>query len=475
MENLPIQTAECRILADAFSQKDLSSLDESFFMSSEAKTIFSALKELIENDELNEASLYQGVINRDPQINKDLLGLVLKGNDEPVNDAIRTVKSARTSAKMLDILMKANTKLEKGVLTKEEKNEVQALLIAAEDELTSDKHEEAKLASFEEIYKRYIVNFDQREFGKQYRFMNWLFDDLIEEGPAPGQIGILTSSSGSGKSTVCANVIASCIEMGIPTAYFSLEMSEMNTIDRMIAKRLHIPFKKLQNPGEEFEDIKVAIQRVFKDYFLKKTNFVFSDSPDLSVRELERLLKKLMAKNSWTYMIVFIDLLSMMKDFCGSIDGANFAQVAEIGINALSAVAKRCGIHIVGVLQQNRANEADVKVHCVEDLDKLRPSRAQIKNAGAYLERARYVISCFRPKSYAELYLSPDEVALMDDIVELTCVKQNNGDLGKTVKALFVGECFDIRPIIDYSNRELDMDTNEIIPRDYSVEEDNDR
>ena len=53
------------------------------------------------------------------------------------------------------------------------------------------------------------------------------------------------------------------------------------------------------------------------------------------------------------YMIIVLDLLSMITDFTKFQNGANSAFGIEVAINKLSSIAKELGVHIIGVLQMN--------------------------------------------------------------------------------------------------------------------------
>ena len=293
----------------------------------------------------------------------------------------------------------------------------------------------------------YLPEFKKRQNGKTYWFRNYIFDTLIEDGPQPGEIGILASASGSGKSTVCLDEVNKLIETNVPCAYYSLEMSGVATMDRLLAKRLHIPYKKIKDPGEDFEEILAAIESERK-ILEENPLFRFCESGDVSLKKIEKDIIKFQKETGSRYWVVVIDLLSMVKDFVKFINGVNFAQGIEVAINALSALAKKLGVHIIGVLQMKRDNESQASIHSIDDLDKLRPNRAQIKNAGAFLERARYVLTTFRKYQYAKLYLQKEEYEnVLDDIIEVSIVKLNNGDVGETVTGIFDGEHFDILPI----------------------------
>ena len=71
--------------------------------------------------------------------------------------------------------------------------------------------------------------------------------------------------------------------------------------------------------------------------------------------------------------------------------------------------------------------------------------------------RGRYVITCFRQKYYAERYLPKEEYADMEDRIEISLVKVNNGELD-TMEAMFVGEYFDVIPI---EQQGVDLDSQD--------------
>jgi hypothetical protein len=82
----------------------------------------------------------------------------------------------------------------------------------------------------------------------------------------------------------------------------------------------------------------------------------------------------------------------------------------------------------------------------VDDLEKFKPQRSQIKNANAYLERGRYIIGAYRKKFWAEQFLHEIEYENMEDFIEIFVLKQNNGALNK-IEAIFDAPVFTIVPI----------------------------
>lgn len=340
-------------------------------------------------------------------------------------------------------------------LNDENTSEIKTKLNQIEIALSS-KEDKKGVMNFEEWFDNYEVELENRKLGKKYVFNNFLLDTLVPAGPNPGEIGLIVSSSGSGKSTLVLNQVSDLIDMEIPCMYFSLEMSSIATLDRLCSKRLGIPYSNIVSPNDplEYEAVLSAIKQE-KEKLVTNKKFRFSEDATISLAELYQHIKKFQADIGQEYCIVIIDLLSMITDF--SKTATNMPQQIEISINKLSAMVKSLGVHCIGVLQYNRSTESEAgKIRDVQDLQKFRPNRAQVKNSNAYLERARFVLSTWRAKMYAELYMEKDEILDMVDIIEVSVVKANNSVIGKRAEGLFIGDTFSIEPFDDTSSISTD-------------------
>lgn len=450
--------AEKRLLAALYKNNnylDNEKITENLFSTASTKHLFEAMQNLKNRNipfshdtllqeysilDLNASDyVVDVVVNEDPED---------KTNYNNINDILDQLYDFKKRRQISDKLEKAKHIVDSTArLTDSQKNEISELM--DDSEILMQKNEDHKISEvmdFDAWFKLYSPEYKKRENGKQYYFNNFIFDSLVETGPLPGEIGILASASGSGKSTVCTNLINSLIETKVPCMYYSLEMSAISIMDRLLAKRLQIKYRDIINPSEEdFEMINGLIEQE-KNELIQNNLFRFSEDSALSLATLRKQIMKFQAEIGSKYCIIVLDLLSMITDFTKFQNGANSAFGIEVAINKLSSIAKELGVHIIGVLQMNRSKEAAVTPHCVDDLIRLKPSIADIKNAGAWVERGRYVITCFRQKYYAERYLPKEEYADMEDRIEISLVKVNNGELD-TMEAMFIGEYFDVIPI----------------------------
>lgn len=446
--------AERRLLRALYNNPeyfDDNRVSEDLLSSASTKHIYQALKNLRDKGvKATPDSLSQEYNVIDLDANNYVVSAVADDSvkNEDLTDIIDQLKDFQRRRRADNALKQAQKIISSSArLSSDDIAKVRDLIANAEDSISSKDIAYNDVMTMDQwAYDKYLPEFERREKGKVYWFRNYIFDSLIPDGPEPGQIGIIASASGSGKSTVCLNLVNNLVECQVPTMYYSLEMSSIATMDRLLSKRTGIPYSKIKNPGEDFDTVKIQLESELKSLRENKL-FRFCEDGDIDLSRLEKDIVKFKQDAKVDYAIVVLDLLSMVRDFTKFLNGLNMAQGIEVAINKLSNLAKKLNVHVIGVLQLNRAAEAESSIHSYDDLDKLRPNRAQIKNANAFLERSRYVMVTFRRKMYAKLYLEPEEYEDKEDIIECYIVKQNDGELGDVAKGIFDGEHFNIMPI----------------------------
>ena len=319
---------------------------------------------------------------------------------------------------------------------------LQSSLESATDSYKETSDEDIVLYSSEDIKEFYSKRLEERKNGEVYSFHNRIFDELITEGPTPGHGGIIGGSTGMGKSTLCLNLVNDLINADVPTIYCPIEMGLENTIDRLVSLRTGYPFKDVVRIGKTKEpnnELEAGILHEIESLTVHP-NFAILNKADLNLKKLKSYIKQFQAKlPGKKYCIVLIDLVLMMQDFYDA-SGSNMAQNIERAINKLDILAKELGVHWIGVVQLGRAAESD-KVLSEQSIDKLRPTRTSIKNSNALLERARWAITIFRKKYFADLYLSKEEADGIEDIAEIQLMKANDEEIARRY-ARFEGKTF---------------------------------
>jgi len=434
-------------------------VDRGLFMSKSSMAVFDAIEKLVEDGAVNPSAthklsreqVYEEASTRDVSVTPEFVSAIFSFSDEKpstVVDMIRHLRAAKKALRAVNLLKSAIDEAESGAMTPELAEKVRGLIADADADLTSTDDDDIKrVYTADQWMEKYLEETSGRRNGKQYPYGHKILDDLIVEGATPGDGLVLCSSTGMGKTTTCINLVDSFLEQGVPCLFFSSEMSLTSIMDRYISKKLEIPFRDIvrpQNPSD-FDSIREQITQ-FRERFSENTYFRFSADPKPSIVDVGKAVKKFQADIDMRYCVVFLDLLSMVKEFADSREGTNFSQTIELALNKLNAVAKMLHFHWIGTVQLNRTVESE-KIHTIDDIHKTRPTRASLKNSNAYLERARTTIGLWRPYAFAKEYIKKEELDSLNlaDIQHFIILKSNSNAIEER-KALFVPETFTIIP-----------------------------
>ena len=447
-----VVVAEYRLLHALANDKEYrldNRIHEDLFIHETAKSIYQAIERLDrEETPITKTSLYQRANEIDYTVNKQVI--------ETIYDIDTDV-----AASLTDILSTLDTARKK----KDLQEELQALLRVANtggpldedsilqglfkiDSLLKLDLMASPLQTFDKWSDAYIAELKARASGKRYIYGDPQLDNLIYKGAYPGAITTLAAGTGQGKSTYVLNLISSLLDLYIPCMYISLEMSGIDTYDRLIALRQGISIRDLHTYDSSLEGIIPLVQQE-KEALAQNNSFYFVDEPSLSIARIRSLIKEFKQRSGNDYAIVAIDLITQVTDFMHGKSGHSVANAMETAMNDLNALAKEQNVHIIAVVQFNRGAD-NYKVLCLEDLELLRPSLNNIKNSAAIAERSRVVLSLFRKKYYSDRYLQHiPEAAELEDILEVNILKNSSGPVGHTIKYLFDGEHFRTVPIQD--------------------------
>jgi replicative DNA helicase len=440
--------AEQRLLNSVYHKPELLDRDdisENILIHDLSKNIFNSIKKVKDSGvPISIEEVLMQVVAIDPDIDRSILEVTFnKEHTETLDNILVRLKSAKKVSSLREKFNESLDLIDNNGLADEEKRKTIMSGLGELQNIISTSDDINKVYDFPEWFDIYEPELALRASGKRYKFNNQVLDKLVPTGPLPGNGGLVVASSGMGKSAMVLNLVNNLIDVEIPTFYFSLEMSKIDTMDRLLSIRSGIPFKNLINPDiETWLGIQAMVKKQ-KEELVKKNLFRFCEDASLSIEDCKKQIKDFQAETGSKYMVVIFDLLSMLTDFNQSKNGANFAQIAEVGINKLNAIAKELEVHWIGVLQIGRGAE-DSRIKNVDDIENTKPKRQDIKNSNSYLERSRYVISLWRPLYYAQMYLENKEeyeATYPEDIIHLKLLKASNTEIIGG-KMLFDGSTF---------------------------------
>ena len=240
--------------------------------------------------------------------------------------------------------------------------------------------------------------------------------DKITSGWQKSDLIIIAARPAMGKT---AFVLSMAKNMGVdynqPVALFSLEMSNVQLVNRLIMNVCELEGEKVKNgqlDKEEWnkldKDIKELIDApIFVD-----------DTPSLSVFELRSKARRLVKEHKVQCLI--IDYLQLMNA-SGMSFGSREQEVSIIS-RSLKGLAKELDIPIIALSQLNRGVEGR------SGLEGKRPQLSDLRESGAIEQDADMVCFIHRPEYY---HLTEDAQGnSLLGIAEIIIAKHRNGATG---------------------------------------------
>lgn len=248
--------------------------------------------------------------------------------------------------------------------------------------------------------------------------------DKITSGWQNSDLVILAARPAMGKTAFALSMAKNiAVDQQIPVALFSLEMANVQLVNRMIVNVCEIKGETLKS-GQlkpfEWGQLDVRIKSLYG------APLYVDDTPSLSVFELRTKARRLVREHG--VRLLMIDYLQLMNA-SGMNFGSRQEEVSTIS-RSLKGLAKELNIPILALSQLNRGVENR------EGGDK-RPQLSDLRESGAIEQDADMVIFIHRPEYY-KLYR--DEAG--NDLrgkAEIIIAKHRNGAVGN-ILLTFRGE-----------------------------------
>lgn len=244
-------------------------------------------------------------------------------------------------------------------------------------------------------------------------------DDLTH-GWQKSDLVIIAARPGMGKTSFTLGLARNAAAAGHGVAFFSLEMSNPQLIQRILSIETEIPLSKLRRGNMEDHDwpkLEVGVEK------LDAMPIYVDDTPSISVTELRSKCRRLkMQKNIG---LVIIDYLQLMSGNSSKKNGTREQEISSIS-RGLKAMAKELEVPVLALSQLSRAVET-------RSANK-RPMLSDLRESGAIEQDADIVTFLYRPEYYEN---QDGEAAEFDGQTEVIVAKHRNGSLA-TVNLKFL-------------------------------------
>ena len=291
------------------------------------------------------------------------------------------------------------------------------------------------------------------------------FDKLDEmtSGWQNSDLIIIAARPAMGKTAFVLSMARNmAVDHQIPIAMFSLEMSNVQLVNRLLVNVCEIPGEKIKSgrllPYE-------WSQLGYKMRSLYGAPFYVDDTPSLSVFELRTKARRLV--RDYGVQMIIIDYLQLMNA-SGMTYNSRQEEVSTIS-RSLKGLAKELNIPIIALSQLNRSVEQRAS-STPDSPDSKRPQLSDLRESGAIEQDADMVCFIHRPEYY-KIYKDQYNNDLKG-VAEIIIAKHRNGAVGD-VRLRFVGE-FARFTNLDDVNPPLPSDDGTIKPSQSKINMDDD-
>ncbi|MDC1355187.1 replicative DNA helicase, partial [Polaribacter sp.] len=175
--------------------------------------------------------------------------------------------------------------------------------------------------------------------------------DALTSGWQPSDLVIIAARPGMGKTAFVISMAKNmAIDFNHGVAVFSLEMSSVQLITRMISSETGLTSEKLRKGNlepHEWEQLNVKVKK------LSDAPIFIDDTPSLSIFDLRAKARRLVSQHG--VKIIVIDYLQLMT--AGGKAGGNREQEISMISRNLKALAKELSVPVIALSQLSRAVE----------------------------------------------------------------------------------------------------------------------
>jgi replicative DNA helicase len=248
--------------------------------------------------------------------------------------------------------------------------------------------------------------------------------DRITGGWQKSDLVILAARPGMGKTAFVVTMAKNAaVEFNKPVAIFSLEMSSLQLVKRLISSETELAQDKILKGNLNDHEFVQLNERIKK---LSVAPLFIDDTPALSIFELRAKARRL--KENHKVELIIIDYLQLMS---GGPDGkGNREQEISQISRGLKSLSKELEIPIIALSQLSRQVEN-------RPGGSKRPQLSDLRESGAIEQDADMVMFIYRPEYYG---LEVDENnEPTRGRAEVIIAKNRHGAL-ETVKLRFIGQ-----------------------------------
>ena len=265
--------------------------------------------------------------------------------------------------------------------------------------------------------------------------------DRVTSGWQKSDLIIVASRPGMGKTALALTMARNAaVDFKKPVAVFSLEMSSIQLVTRLISSETEIPQEKLRRGTMEDHEWTQLNTRIST---LVDAPLFIDDTAALSIFDLRAKCRRLKAHHD--VQMIIVDYLQLMQ---GNQDtkGNREQEISSIS-RALKSLAKELNVPVIALSQLSRASE--------KRATGAKPILSDLRESGSIEQDADMVLFIYRPEYYK---IDVDETGeSTSGIAEVSIAKNRNGPL-KDIRLRFISK------YAKFVDAEMEYSSNKPVP-----------
>jgi replicative DNA helicase len=274
--------------------------------------------------------------------------------------------------------------------------------------------------------------------------------DEVTSGWQKSDLVIIAARPGMGKTAFILSMarnIALDANKGI--AVFSLEMTALQLVNRLIAMESELDSSKLKTGKLENHEWLQLNARISK---LSKAPIYIDDTPALSILELRAKCRRMKAE--YNIQMVIIDYLQLMT--AGSESKGNREQEISMISRSLKALAKELNVPVIALSQLSRQVE--------QRGSSKKPQLSDLRESGAIEQDADMVMFIYRPEYYG--IMEDEDNMPTQGLAKIIIAKNRHGSV-TDVNLRFIGN---ILKFTDYQTNSFNSGIENVLTPNVNFE-----
>ena len=249
--------------------------------------------------------------------------------------------------------------------------------------------------------------------------------DCLMSGLQPSDLILVAARPSMGKTAFTLNIASYAGLSGARVAFFSLEMSKEQLVQRILCAEGGIDSQRVRTGQLSFEEWNSLV--LTSDRIARSPIFI-DDTPGITVMELRSKARRLQAEHGLD--LVIIDYLQLMQGRSSKSGDNRQQEISEIS-RSLKSLARELNVPVIALSQLSRS---------VESRQVKRPMLSDLRESGSLEQDADIVIFLYREDYY-------DKDTENKNITEVIIAKHRNGPVD-TVNLFFQREFTKFRDLL---------------------------